>query len=71
MELIHSSWFDIQMMPYKVYMDHLIWKIDMEKEKAKKIEERAKQMQDNAERNRAKARFENQKNKSMRKKGPK
>lgn len=35
MELMHSSWDSIMLMPYKFFIDTLKWKIDLENEKIK------------------------------------
>jgi len=39
MELMKESWSSIMMMPYKFFLDTLKWKIDLEDEKRKRLEE--------------------------------
>jgi hypothetical protein len=42
MELMKLPWIDIMLMPYQFFIDTLKWKIDLEDEKRKKLEERSK-----------------------------
>lgn len=42
MELMHVPWLDIMLMPYLFFIDTIKWKIDLEDEKRKKLEERTK-----------------------------
>ena len=39
MELMKESWASIMAMPYKFFLDTLKWKIDLEEEKRKQIED--------------------------------
>jgi len=42
MEMMHESWLSIMYMPYRFFMDTLQWKIDLEEEKKKRLEEQTK-----------------------------
>ena len=42
MELRSVSWIDVMLMPYDAFMSDLKWKIDLEEEKRKRIEEAKK-----------------------------
>jgi len=48
MELRRSSWNDVVMMPYQFFMDDLKWKIDLEEEKRKRLEEKQRSSGDKA-----------------------
>ena len=42
MELMTQQWDNIMLMPYQFFIDTLKWKIDLEDEKRKKMEEQAR-----------------------------
>ncbi|MCK5021107.1 MAG: hypothetical protein KAS32_29120 [Candidatus Peribacteraceae bacterium] len=39
---MNQQWPSIMQMPYKFFVDSIKWKVDLEEEKRKKIEERTK-----------------------------
>lgn len=41
MEMMNVSWDNIMFMPYKFFLDTLKWKIDLEEEKKRRMEEKA------------------------------
>lgn len=41
MEMMNVAWDTIMYMPYKFFMDTLKWKVDLEEEKKKRMEEKA------------------------------
>jgi hypothetical protein len=42
MELLKQPWYSIQVMPYRDFIKSIKWKVDLEEEKRKKMEERNK-----------------------------
>lgn len=42
MELMKQEWTTIMLMPYQYFLETLKWKVDLEEEKRKKMEEKTK-----------------------------
>jgi hypothetical protein len=42
---MHEPWFSIQLMPYKYFESTLKWKMDLEEQKKKLVEERNREME--------------------------
>lgn len=51
MELLKQPWMSIQLMPYKEFLDSIKWKMDLEEEKRKKMDEKNKDNKSNQRRN--------------------
>lgn len=45
MEMMKEPWISIQSMPFKFFKDTLVWKVELEKERNKRIEEHRKEME--------------------------
>ena len=42
---MHEIWFSIQLMPYKYFLETIKWKMDLEEQKKKAIEERNREQE--------------------------